>query len=245
MAIDAGFWHARFGVVPPMHLASMAASVALMILLSTRIGRTASAGAWAFFINNVFIMAAISLDTPHVFMGGGPLPAFQAQKLAVLTVALLAPPSLWSGLGSIALFGGAPLVELATLEEPTRDNLTTEPWAMMAYGMFAIGLYLYRIHTRRVERRMRRALAEAVAFERLARMQLAIRDVSNTPLQTLRLTNAVLRGRCPGERHLVERMDRALSRLCELNTVIAQHEPEQRDTPEATLDAAAILENRE
>ena len=74
-------------------------------------------------------------------------------------------------------------------------------------------------------------------------MLLAVRDFSNTPLQTLYLTTALLRYRHRNDSELLERMDRSLARLRELNDIMSRYETQVgwKDGDES-LDAAAVLQ---
>src|SRR5262249_53691387 len=111
---------------------------------------------------------------------------FQPHKLSVLVVALVAPVPAWAGLGSIAAYTAAATAQYLGFPPGVQEHLPiAEPWATLAFGVFALGLYLYRERAMRIERDWARAQAESRALDRLARIGLAVRDLSNTPLQTL------------------------------------------------------------
>ncbi|HKQ71772.1 MAG TPA: hypothetical protein VJT73_20655 [Polyangiaceae bacterium] len=243
MSIDLAFWRVSFHTTPVWHLASMGFSAFIFVLLVPLRGKEwAWLGSVAFLANNVMIAIALWVGatalTPHAPRGA----SFQAQKLGALAVALLAPPLL-AGLGSIGIFVGSAVARDLTLAANTRARFAEEPWATLAYGAFAVGLYLYRLHAQRLERRMHEALAEARALQRVSRVLLAIRDFSNSPLQTLQLTTALLRLRHGGATDVVDRMDRALARLCHLNQAMARYESEvDWQSGEESMDAIAVLE---
>jgi hypothetical protein len=125
----------------------------------------------------------------------------------------------------------------------SKARATAEPWAILAFGTFAAGIYAYRIYTWRKEQRLAHDLAEARISERLSRIVLALRDLANTPLQTLELTSALLahRGAAPP---LIERMQRALARLRDLNRIMAHYSPARPvwHGP-ASLDSRAVIQH--
>src|SRR5262249_6487181 len=138
---------------------------------------------------------------------------FQPQKLGALAVAILAPPSFRAALLSIVIFVGPPIVRYELFDLETKAHFSSEPWAMVAYGIFAIGLYFYRVQSRKVRAEMQRALTEATSLERLSCVLLAFRDFYNTPLQTLELTIEIFKVRHPDAKNLVARLERATGRL--------------------------------
>lgn len=246
MPIDMGFWYSRFDTIPTWHLVSFAFSAAQLLFLSTR-RKTPPPwfSAVAFTLNNAVI--AIALWLPSANLAGSPWQwvPFQPQKLGALAVALLAPPSVLTGIASIAIFIGSALLRFELFDPATSAGLATEPWATLAYGTFAIGLYMYRVHGRKVRSEMETALAEAKSLERLSQVLLAFRDFYNTPLQTLEFTIAVLKARHPEADALVARMERALARLGDLNRIASTYEPPTPHHIDLSLDATEILEQRD
>jgi hypothetical protein len=246
MSLDTMFWHTRFHTRPVWHLVSLGLSLALLVGLSLR--RTHPPPAWIsstlFVVNNAVIATALWFADSDL----GPLPrlsaTFQPQKLGALAVAILAPPSVHAAVLSIVIFVGSVIVRYELFDTATRASLSSEPWAMVAYGIFGFGLYLYRIQSRKVRAEMQVALTEATSHERLSCVLLAFRDFYNTPLQTLELTIAIFKVRHPEDRQLVARMERATGRLAELNRVAASYEPSACGSQRVSLDAVEILERR-
>jgi hypothetical protein len=59
----------------------------------------------------------------------------------------------------------------------------------------------------------------------VARAFLAVRDLANTPLQTITSATAALRAQLPeAQRATLDRIDRALAQLHELAAVLREHE---------------------
>jgi hypothetical protein len=246
MSLDTVFWQSRFHMLPPWHLISVMVSIVLLVYLAGQ--RTRPPQVWissaAFVLNNAFIATALWF----VDSMAAPLPrqsaTFQPQKLGALAVAILAPPSAQAGIVSILIFVGSPIVRYELFDAATKAKLSSEPWAMVAYGIFGMGLYFYRVQSRRVRDAMHRAFTEATSLERLSCVLLAFRDFYNTPLQTLELTIAIFKVRHPEERALVARMERATDRLAELNRIASSYEPSVCGIHRVSLDAAEVLQRR-
>ena len=149
---------------------------------------------------------------------------FQAVKAGLFVIAILSP-SLPIGVGWILVFTLAPMVQVHTWAPDIRARVAVwEPWFVPIYGGIALVLLIYRRRSVALERQLAEARATRLSVERLARMSLAIRDLANTPLQTLTTGVALLR-RDLGERGLVlASMERALERLGKLRHTLAPFE---------------------
>jgi hypothetical protein len=244
ISIDLLFWRAKMGATPPWHIVSIAVGVCILgLVLACRATAKQWVASLCFVITNLVIEIAVwRASTVLALEPVGWVP-FQTEKLAVLTVAVLAPPSWWAGALSLGIFAGGAIVHFESFDPVVRARLLAEPWATLAYGAFGLLLYAYRLHTLTTARKMAESLAAKRTVEQVSRMLLAVRDFSNTPLQTLYLTTALLRARYGNDSDLLERMDRSLARLRELNEIMSRYESkaEWQDGDES-LDAAATLE---
>jgi hypothetical protein len=172
---------------------------------------------------------------------------FQRRKLSVLAIALIAPTPPWVGVLCIAAFTLSAIVQLGTFEPAARAYLAVEePWAMIAVAAFAFAIILYRTRMLRLEHEAMRAQAEAESLRRLARVALAVRDLSNTPLQTLRLSTELLRRHDSASAARIDQMERALTRLEELERVLVRYEARTQWAPgDESFDPLAVLERPE
>jgi hypothetical protein len=245
MSLDTIFWRARLGILPPWHLISVAFSFTLAVGFAVR--RTDPPPAWvssaAFVANNAVIATALWFTDSYLGALAHQSAMFQPQKLGALAVAILAPPNVHAAIVSILVFAGSAIVRYELFDPAIRARLSSEPWALVAYGIFGLGLYVYRVQSRKIRVEMHRALTEATSLERLSSVLLAFRDFYNTPLQTLELTIAILKARHAEERTLLARMERATHRLAELNRLTASYDASVRGIRRASLDAEEILEH--
>lgn len=145
---------------------------------------------------------------------------FIAQKMVLIAIALLTPESAVWGI-ALTVIILAEAVGLSALR--LGGGRAGEPWVTIFYGLFAIGLLLYRASERRLAARLVRMSAEAAALEHIAEESMTVRDQLNTPLQTLEIGLALLRKRSGGANaELLERLQSTVDRLKELSHRLAQ-----------------------
>ena len=247
MPLDAAFWWTAYRTAPAWHFASIGVSIALLVLLiaARHTRRIAGLSSAAFVANNAAIVVALWHDAAMGALAAAPWVPFQPHKLGALAVALLAPPRIWSGAVSIGLFAGSAVLQWVMLVPELKARAPAEPWAILAFGTFAAGIYAYRIYAWRKEQRLADALAEARISERLSRIVLALQDLANTPLQTLELTSALL-ARGGAAPPLIDRMQRALARLRDLNRIMAHYSPKRSVWQgTASLDSRSVIRRDE
>jgi hypothetical protein len=147
-------------------------------------------------------------------------------RLVFLVVGVLGPIRPWLGGGLLLAFALQVVVLWYGLELDERlADMPWEPWVTLVYGGVSLAILGYRVRSHQVEARLRQARAEAEALERLARLFLAVRDATNTPLQTLELSLAVLRRRSQGQEAVLASMERALLRLRALVQRLSRADP--------------------
>jgi hypothetical protein len=225
LGIDASFWTTTHGFAPRRHLASAGLAATFLVLLAATHRRPRRwLGSTVFLLNNASILAALWWSDGVLSRSTPCWNAFDAQKLGAIAVALLAPPVAWVGLVSIAGFSVVPIVEFLRWDAAVRAHLPTAPWACAAYGVFACGLYAHQLRRHALEERAARAEADAAALERFARMVLAMRDLANTPLQTIQLTAELLRRGCGHDPRLLDRLTRTCDRLLAVTRVLEGYE---------------------
>jgi hypothetical protein len=120
---------------------------------------------------------------------------YEPNKLSALTLAIIAPPGWSTGIVGILMFVGSALVHHFTWPDAVRPRISAgEPLGIIAYGVFALVV------------------------------SMALRDLANTPVQTLELVRQKLLTHDPQLPRQTERMGRALERLERLNDILAPHQ---------------------
>ncbi len=195
-----------------------------------------------FLVNNLAILAALWVTSGYWARTGHWVP-FQANKLGIFAVAILAPDE---GIGLICMAGYA-LVALGktwTLPASIRAHFPAgEPWTIAVYGIFGAAVLVHRIERLKLVRRMLRVESESVAADRMARTFLALRDFTNTPLQTIEFATQIIRVRCADLAPTLDRIDRSLSRLHRLNHTFSTYEARLQWTRnDVSLDPRGIID---
>jgi hypothetical protein len=227
-------------VWPP--LASAGVGVGLLAVLIARWRKPSLRFADAvFLVNASAVIAAVWLIGRGYAGSAQPWVPFQEHKLGMVTVALLAP-ELWVGVVGIAAHFGASLLQLALFPLPTRAHLPLEePWATVTFLLFAVLLLGYRWKQTNRERKLAHALAEAEANEQLAKVLLAVRDLANTPLQTIAFAAGTVREMHPDMKPAIDHIDSSLARLRAIERLLRGSDHYLHwSKAEASLDSVAV-----
>jgi hypothetical protein len=218
-----GWLSVRSASGPPLwpFLLSWAFSLALLMFVLQRSRRPSIPQASvAFLLNNVAITVALWFMNAQDASAWPGRILFQPNNLGVLATATLAPGSPSFGLLSMAMFAGSALFQLFTLPEAVRDRVAHgEVWAVLMFTVFSVVILFGRLRSERLRDQLARSHAEGALLAQTSKRFLALRDLANTPLQTLEAT-ATLLERIPDARAHAERTHRALTRLRDWQTVI-------------------------
>lgn len=206
---------------PPMMSAGI--GVLLLIILGWRrktIGLLPTSA--LYLVNASVITLALLVTNPYFAATGSHWVPFQAAKLGCLIAGFLAP-TLGAGLIAITLHGGLSVVQYAMFSSEIKAGLSAgEPWATIAFMMTGMALIWFRTRREEVERDLIQMQVEADAVKDLAHTFLQLRDMMNTPIQTIALTVEVLKEKNPDKS--LERIERALEKLRDINLVLIRHE---------------------
>jgi hypothetical protein len=150
---------------------------------------------------------------------------FRAVQVSTIIVALLTP-STTVGVLWIVLFAASAAIELETWPVAVKRAVPVEePWLSAGIAIVALALLLHRHRSARLERELADAHTQRATLEQLAMMALAVRDLANTPLQTLTSGVALLRADTPRRQAVLDAMASALAKLGTLNRVLMTFEP--------------------
>ncbi|PCC72835.1 hypothetical protein SAMN02745121_01952 [Nannocystis exedens] len=214
---------------------------AFILVIHRRRPQSVLLGSTLFIVNQAAILVSAGLMGPYQLQDPNLIP-FQVHKLGTLTVAILAPER-WVGLLCIFAFALIPVIQFGRLDPALQGRIdTSEPLVMLVYGAVAAVLLLYRLRGLATERALVQAQTEAADARRTARLLLAVRDLSNTPLQVIALASAAVRRRNPDLGEPLDRLDRALERLRALHQPLKAYEADLEWRPgDESIDAEAVL----
>jgi hypothetical protein len=151
--------------------------------------------------------------------------AFLGYKLGALAVAIIAPFPIWIGFFIIGFSGIAPVVQYFLLPPEIQTNIfVQEPWASVIYAIIAAAILYHRLREVKNEREIIRIKTRKKALNDLAAIFLSLRDLTNTPLQSIELTAALLNGNVLERREASRHLERSLVHLREVSQVLKYYE---------------------
>jgi len=227
---------------PSLASGATGAMLAILLLIYRR-RPTIRLSMTVFMVNNAVIMVALWITSGAYAAAPGPWIPFQANKIGALAAAVLSP-DLISGIVVIGGFVGMVILRYFTLPLAQQHRLPMgEPWVIFIYAVFAFAMLAYRVHSVALSRRMLRVRTESIATQRLARTFLALRDFTNTPLQTIELAAKIVRKRCPEMTPTLDRIDRSIDRLYRLNHAFSVYESQIEWTDkDVSPDPSALVD---
>jgi hypothetical protein len=224
-------------------IASMVVSTALFVILFVRRHRPNAQLAAVFFVVNAAALGfAFFMRDPHYAELSNWMP-FQASKLACIVAALLAP-RLWAAFAGIGIHALGSILVLWTVAPSVRQHIVFEPMGIIGFALVGGVLAFHRLRRLALEREVAIARAEKLGAERLARTLVAVRDLANTPIQTIEMCHEILRvGGSEAHPEASARLQRAIERLRKLSLLLARYEDGMTFRAEDTsIEATALLE---
>ncbi|HEX4997028.1 MAG TPA: hypothetical protein VFY29_02315 [Terriglobia bacterium] len=214
----------------PIAPAAVSASAAALLLMALFIGRKTPSVRWASVIYSMTTVSVVTVllltNLKFAEMESNWSP-FQTHKLGCLAAALLAP-GFSVGLLSIAAYGLSAVIQLLFFfpDDVKMAATPSEPWPMIAFILAGVLALVYRFRHVQLEQEIARTQAQNFAIKRLASAFLNIRDLMNTPLQVIELSVDLLRQAREPAAPALDRIDRSVQNLREINSVLVQHEKE-------------------
>ena len=229
----------------PMYPSAMSALVGIgliVFLLIRRQRATVRLGSMVFLLNTVAMLVALWITSGYWAAAGRAWTPFQAHKLGVLAVPLVAP-QLGVGLASIAGFAATAIGRFYFLDPAIQRGFPVgEPWFVLIYALFGGVLLVYRVRGLALERDMLRVQAEAAATEQLARTFLRLRDYTNTPIQTIVFTTELLRTKHHDLKPILDRLGRAVEKLTAFSHALTRYENAHRWSPGDESPTALLMD---
>jgi hypothetical protein len=171
-----------------------------------------------------------------------PFDPFNGTKIIALVVALVGPTP-WLSAALIVLATVGPLVQAAFwTEEIRRQMAPLEPWATLLIGAVSLGLLWARRRHAVLARAMAVAQVERAWLERIARLALAICDLTRAPLEAMRAGSRETRLDMKGGPRIANQIDRAVARIQRLTNALAPLESILQWRLQRGEDAMTLLE---
>jgi hypothetical protein len=204
--------------------------IATILLLLLFVRRKTPSVKWAaviYLVNSAAVAFALLSTNIQFAVSEKHWVPFQAAKLGSLIASLLTP-EFWVGLVSILgyTFSGVIQYEYFFPPEVQERIDSAEPWPLLAFGLAGVLALIYRFRRVQLEQELAQMQAQNFAIRRLANAFLNIRDLMNTPLQVIELSVDALRKSDQPQKPDLDRIDRSVQNLREINSVLVEHEKE-------------------
>jgi hypothetical protein len=226
---------------PMVQFGVVGALVLLLLILWRRAPRTVCLGLLS--INFASALLTSLAGAAALVAHGVGSELFQSIKISFIVIAILSP-SVRLGVAWMAIFALAPVLQFYSWPVAMQAAAPTgEPWFTLIYAAVGAVLLLYRQRSIRLERNLSALRVERLTLQRLARVALALRDLANTPLQTLTTGVSLLRQKTASEETVLQSMDRALIRLAKFQNVLTSLEaPAEWKPQDESFDAVSLIE---
>lgn len=181
-----------------------------------------------FVVNLLAVTFAVVAANQFMVGHAGRWVPFQAQKLGCLVAPLVAP-SFRCGLLGLAVHGGSAIIQYSLFPEVTRESIAFgEPTASVAFALAGLMTLLYRYGSVALEQRFAEATAETKAMQQVTDVSFALKDLMNTPLQTLTFAVDLLRTGDVTKPQVLDKIESSVKRLTEINKRLNEYEAQAR-----------------
>jgi len=196
---------------------------------------------WAFVLPTIPVLVMYwYLDRDRAAQGL-PVELFARPLAASMAFAILTPPRPTISLVAIAIFTFENLV-MFWAHRHNGPIQGWQPWSNLFAALGLVLLTLYRAHRQRQEVAILVEAEEARGLQRLVAAYRAVRDLVNTPLQTLWVSASLLSARYPDAAEVTAKMERSVQRLNELNDALSDDAPVVEWPPGAeAFDPLSVL----
>lgn len=164
---------------------------------------------------------------------------FQGHKLMVLAQALFAPPILYAGITGTVIIGFMALLQYFLFGYVQKERAVGgEPWITLVFAVFGIVLFLIRMRAAVLEDKQQKMKSLLRAF--------ALKDLTNTPLQTIAMNAELLLTRHPEEAEPLMRIDRSVEKISTIGRLADETVARSEKSIQGGLsfDAEKILRRR-
>lgn len=223
---------AIIGSVPgvPRRPAELCAVFGAILVLALFVQRKRPSIKWAsisYLMTTVSVVTVLLLTNLRFATSEKNWVPFQTHKLGCLAAAMVAP-GFWVGLLSILAYCFSAVLQFEFFFPPQIKGpiADAEPWPTLAFGLCGLLALVYRFRRAQLQQELARIQAQNVAIRRLAGIFLNIRDRMNTPLQVIELSVDLLRTAQQPSAGILDRIDRSVDGLREINSVLVKHEKE-------------------
>ncbi|MEQ1876413.1 MAG: hypothetical protein ABL958_07190 [Bdellovibrionia bacterium] len=227
----------------PISIGMVTSVLVLSVLLTVRNRLPLWSVSVLFMLNTFAVATTFFILSTHWPIHDPNWIPFQPNKLGCLVVGLLAP-SLYAGVLGLLLHAGGGTLLFLTFSPQIRAILpASEPFTLWVFAMSGFCVLIFRMRSSWLQQAYTHAQAEVVVAHRLARSFFQLRELMNSPMQTLDFSIGLLKEKSSDNEPIANRMSQALNRLRAINEVLDAHERKINWAPEKSPRAEVLTPN--
>jgi hypothetical protein len=208
-----------------MWLASFGVTLSLGIVTSLKksyLTGLSSLFFWTSFLISCYITAVTNI---HLALDPKVLSPFAGFKLAALVIAVLAPVPVLNGYLAIIICGFLPVGLYYTVMSHAQSVISVqEPGLTFVTATISLMVLAYRNRSLQVERSYAKLMAEKENLRELSHVFLALRDMTNTPLQIITLTADLLETQKISPEKAAKHLKSAVGKLNHVAEILAEYQ---------------------
>jgi len=173
--------------------------------------------------------------------------AFSGFRLAAIAIAIIAPTPVWMGWFIIGCCALVPTATYFLIMSPELQIVFSaqEPWISLIYAVVAFFVLRHRLKAIELERTIERMASERRALADLAHLFLGLRDLTNTPLQSIELTAGLLGTNNLTPTEAAAQLERSMIQLRELSQILTAYEMDiDWSHTASSFDATVLLQSK-
>lgn len=215
-------WHYTGGVSLQKWYAVLLANLVLAIVISFYSKMPGWVSNILFYSSVVAVFIANTLTNVELVQGGSNFEAFVAYKLIAIGIAIISPNPIWLATLVIALCGIVPTVFYFYLPPEWRTSFAVqEPWLSIVYACMAWLLLLHNLANRKSTQKVMQLESQRKSLEELAGIFLAMRDLTNSSLQTIEYVTELAKHEKLSAKELSAYLEKSMQRYRDVSQALA------------------------
>jgi len=198
----------------------------LVLYLAPRVRRERSR--WLisalFVLNSVAVVTVLWIRDPYYAEHVSRWVPFQGNKLGCLVAAFLAP-DFFGGLVAIAAHSLTSVISFELFPEDMQKKIAFgEPVASLSFGLAGLLSLISRFRRIQIENKFRHLQVRTMAMQKVASTVLRIKDLMNTPLQSICFASAIQAEQKSCDEAALKSLQEAVKELNQLNALLDRYE---------------------
>lgn len=206
----------------PSLVSSLLGFIILGIVFLKRNRASVYAAECLYVLNCIGIAFAFYTADPYFASSDHWVP-FQGSKLSCLAAAMISP-SFLTAVISIFVHGGSSVLRFFTFSPELQGRIAVgEPWATCGFALVSIVIATARFRRLLLDQRLQKMNSDAESYKKVNHLLYDLRDLMNTPVQSISLAVSVLRKSNEDKDKALAQIDRNVEKLKVICDTLDRH----------------------